>query len=70
MLYEDDAAVAVNKPAGLVSVPIEGSRGLSTQTLLSEALSAKKQRALVVHRIDRFTSGILLFAKKIGRAHV
>jgi 23S rRNA pseudouridine1911/1915/1917 synthase len=32
-------------------------------SLLSAELKLKKQRALVVHRIDRFTSGILLFAK-------
>lgn len=63
MLYEDDAVVVLNKPAGLPSVPIEGSRTESALSLLSAKLKQKRQRAFVVHRIDRFTSGILLFAK-------
>ena len=61
VLYEDDAIVAVNKPAGLASVPVRGSDAPSALSLLSAQL--KRQRAFVVHRIDRFTSGILLFAK-------
>jgi len=61
VLYEDEAIVAVNKPAGLASVPVRGSDAPSAVSLLSAQL--KRQRVLVVHRIDRFTSGILLFAK-------
>jgi 23S rRNA pseudouridine1911/1915/1917 synthase len=63
ILYEDDAVVAVNKPAGLLAVPVEGSDAPSALSLLSLDLKAHRQRALVVHRIDRFTSGVLLFAK-------
>jgi 23S rRNA pseudouridine1911/1915/1917 synthase len=62
-LYEDDAVVALNKPAGLPSVPIKGSETPSAWSLLSAELKPRRQRAFVVHRIDRFTSGILLFAK-------
>jgi 23S rRNA pseudouridine1911/1915/1917 synthase len=63
VLYQDDAVVALNKPAGLASVPVEGSDTPSAWSLLSAELKARRQRAFVVHRIDRFTSGILLFAK-------
>ena len=63
MLYEDDAVVALNKPAGLPSVPVKDSDTPSALSLLSARLKPKRQRALVVHRIDRFTSGVLLFAK-------
>jgi 23S rRNA pseudouridine1911/1915/1917 synthase len=63
VLYEDDAVVAVNKPAGLPAVPVKGSDTPSAWALLSAELRRKRQRAFVVHRIDRFTSGILLFAK-------
>ncbi len=63
ILYEDDAVVAVNKPAGLLAVPVQGSDAPSALSLLSSDLKAHRQRALVVHRIDRFTSGVLLFAK-------
>jgi len=63
ILYEDDAVVAVNKPAGLLAVPVKGSDTSSALSLLSAELKPKRQRAFVVHRIDRFTSGVLLFAK-------
>ncbi len=63
ILYEDQAAVALDKPAGLPAVPIPGARTPSALSLLAAALKPKKQSVFVVHRIDRFTSGILLFAK-------
>ena len=63
VLYEDDAVVVLDKPAGLLSVPVRGSDTPSALSLLSAELKSKRQRAFIVHRIDRFTSGILLFAK-------
>ncbi len=63
MLYEDDAVVAVNKPARIPAVPVKGSDTPSAWSLLSAELKPRRERAFVVHRIDRFTSGILLFAK-------
>jgi 23S rRNA pseudouridine1911/1915/1917 synthase len=63
VLYEDDAVIVVDKPPGLLAVPIKGSHTPSALSLLVAELKLKRQRALVVHRIDRFASGILLFAK-------
>jgi len=63
VLYEDDAVIVLNKPAGLLAVPIKGSDVASALSLLIAELKPKRQRALIVHRIDRFASGILLFAK-------
>ena len=63
VLYEDDAVVVLDKPAGLPAVPVKGSDTPSALSLLSAKLKLKRQRAFVVHRIDRFTSGVLLFAK-------
>jgi 23S rRNA pseudouridine1911/1915/1917 synthase len=63
IVYEDDAVVVVNKPAGLVAVPVPGSDSPSALSLLLHALEPRRERALVVHRIDRFASGVLLFAK-------
>jgi 23S rRNA pseudouridine1911/1915/1917 synthase len=63
VLYEDEAVIAVDKPAGLHAVPVKGSNVPSAVSIVSAALKEQRQRALVVHRIDRFTSGILLFAK-------
>src|SRR6202795_4534595 len=63
VLYEDDSVVVLDKPAGLLAVPIKGSDTPSAWSLLAEKLEPKRQKALVVHRIDRFSSGALLFAK-------
>jgi len=63
ILYEDKSLVVVNKPPGLVAVPIPGSHAPSALSILSEHLEPRRQHALIVHRIDRFASGVLLFAK-------
>ncbi len=63
VLYQDDAVVVLNKPAKLLSVPTDTGDLPSALSLLAADLEAKRQRAFVVHRIDRDTSGILLFAK-------
>jgi 23S rRNA pseudouridine1911/1915/1917 synthase len=63
VLYEDEAVVALNKPAKLLAVPADDSATPSALSLLSAELKSKRQRAFVVHRIDRYTYGILLFAK-------
>src|SRR3954447_2440763 len=65
IIYEDDAVVAVNKPAGLLAVPAPDSHAPSALSLLVHNLKPRRQRALVVHRIDRFASGVLLFAKNM-----
>ena len=57
VLYEDDAVVVLDKPAGLLAVPIKGSDTPSALSLLIARLKLKRQRVLVVHRIDRFASG-------------
>ncbi len=65
ILYEDDAIIVVNKPAGLLSVPLERAGDApSMQDLVKDHVRARgRRRALVVHRIDRDTSGLVLFAK-------
>ncbi len=63
ILYEDDAVIAVNKPAGLLAVPIPGSDAPSALSLVAQHLKPRHQSALIVHRIDRFASGVLLFVK-------
>jgi len=69
VLYEDDAVVALDKPAGLLAVPVEGSDMPSALSIVAEELKTRRERALIVHRIDRFTSGVLLFAKTDADRH-
>ena len=62
ILYEDDALIAVDKPAGLA---VHGGSGIALG--LIEQLRAARPAAPfleLVHRLDRDTSGVLLVAKK------
>ncbi len=63
VLYEDKAVIVLNKPPGLLAVPIKGSSVPSALSIVTAELKNRREQALVVHRIDRFASGILLFAK-------
>lgn len=65
ILYEDDAIIIVNKGAGLLSVATEKNEESTAFRILLNHLKKqnKNNRLYIVHRIDRETSGILLFAK-------
>lgn len=61
VLYLDDHVIAVNKSAGIPVVPLRTGKGPSLRGLLAEQLGA--ERLYVVHRIDKDTSGVVLFAR-------
>lgn len=65
LLYEDDAVVVVVKPVGLLTVATETERERTLQAALNRYLRAKgsSERIHVVHRLDRDTSGVLVFAR-------
>ncbi len=60
VLHEDHEIVIVNKPSGLLSVPGKGAH--LADCLLSRVQDAFPM-ALLVHRLDRDTSGIMVFAQ-------
>jgi len=62
LLYQDEALLVLNKPAGLLSVP---GRGEDKQDCLSARVQAHFPDALVVHRLDMATSGLLLMARGV-----
>jgi len=65
ILYEDAYLIVLDKPAGLLAVPLERrSEETSIFDQIEDHLrSHGKRKPLVVHRIDRDTSGVVLFAK-------
>lgn len=65
ILYEDDQLIVANKPAGLLAVPLaQRADAASAYDQLVEHLRPRtKRKPLVVHRIDRDTSGLVVFAK-------
>lgn len=65
ILYEDETLIVLNKPAGLLAVPLERRSGASSayEQIEDHLRPHGKRRPLVVHRIDRDTSGLVVFAK-------
>jgi 23S rRNA pseudouridine1911/1915/1917 synthase len=70
-LYEDDTLILINKPAGMLTVPLDDTgstpvtagEGASVLDLLKDRFRSHGGREpFVVHRIDRDTSGVVLFA--------
>lgn len=65
ILYEDDALIVVDKPAGLLAVPLPrpGAASSMLDEIADHLRSHRRRRPFVVHRIDRDTSGLVVFAK-------
>lgn len=68
VLFEDHDMIIVNKPSGLLSVPIPKTRTINLLEIVNQTLDKKGEKAITVHRIDRYTSGAVVFAKN-SEAH-
>ncbi len=67
VVHEDDEVVVADKAAGVFTVPAPSQRGESLAERLEHAYRARGYRAPLVravHRIDRFTSGLVAFARR------
>lgn len=67
ILHEDSAIAVIFKPEGMLSVPYPGSRSRTAVDALEDLLRkngtySKNHRPFVVHRLDRDTSGVMMFA--------
>ena len=62
IIYQDEGLIAVNKPTGLLSVP---GRGPDKQDCCLSRVTAEFPEALMVHRLDMDTSGLILFARSL-----
>lgn len=65
ILYEDDELIAINKPAGLLSIATDKEKEETAYRLMMDYVQEanKKNRVFVVHRLDKETSGVLIFSK-------
>jgi 23S rRNA pseudouridine1911/1915/1917 synthase len=59
IIFENDAFIAVNKPSGLLSIPDRLGQEISLKDILKERYDG----IYTVHRLDRDTSGVIVFAK-------
>ncbi|HEU4904158.1 MAG TPA: RluA family pseudouridine synthase [Flavisolibacter sp.] len=58
ILFQNDAFIAINKPSGLLTIPDREGKDISLKGLLKERFTD----VFTVHRLDRDTSGIVVFA--------
>jgi tRNA pseudouridine32 synthase/23S rRNA pseudouridine746 synthase/23S rRNA pseudouridine1911/1915/1917 synthase len=67
ILYEDKEILVVNKPAGLLTVGTETNKSRTACYILTDYVRKgclkSRNRVFVVHRLDQWTSGVLVFAK-------
>ena len=68
VLYEDRAIIVVEKPCGLLTIGTDRDKSRTVHTILNEYVRKgdprSRNRVYIVHRLDRETSGILVFAKR------
>lgn len=60
IIFENERFVAVNKPSGLLTIPDRHNELLNS---LYKTLKLQHEKIFIVHRLDRETSGLILFAK-------
>ena len=67
-IYEDNDIIVVEKPEGLAVIAPEGSRAKTLYDIVTAHIQRRnpRGRAAVVHRLDRDTSGVMVFAKHAG----
>lgn len=65
ILYEDGGLLVIDKPAGLLTIAAGDRRSRTALRLTADFLRSRDERSrlFLVHRLDRDTSGVLLFAK-------
>lgn len=65
IIYEDEDILAINKPFGLLSVASDKEKSSTAYRMVMDYIQEKdrKGRIFVVHRLDKETSGVLIFAK-------
>src|SRR5256885_16350514 len=59
IIFENDDFIVLNKPAGLLSIPDREGKEISLKKILQE----KYEQIFTVHRLDRDTSGLIVFAR-------
>ncbi|PWT99438.1 MAG: RNA pseudouridine synthase [Bacteroidetes bacterium] len=62
VIFENDSFVVLNKPSGMLSVPDREGKENSLKDILQEIYG----KIFTVHRLDRDTSGLIIFAKEEG----
>src|SRR5450759_1340099 len=67
IIFENERFVAINKPSGLLTIPDRHNESLNS---LYKTLQQQYEKIFIIHRLDKDTSGIILFAKDLSLIHI
>nr|NQU92301.1 RluA family pseudouridine synthase [Bacteroidota bacterium] len=72
IIYEDQDIIVIDKHAGMLSIATDSEKALTAYNMLSTHVKSQdsNNRIFIVHRLDRETSGLMLFAKSEKVQHV
>ena len=63
ILYEDRDMIVINKPCGLLSERTQKEKRKTAYQIVKDYLQRKHEHIYLVHRLDQYTSGVLMFVK-------
>ncbi len=63
IIYEDDNIIVVDKPSKILSISTNKEKNITMYHIVSNYLKNKNNKVFIIHRLDKDTSGILMFAK-------
>jgi len=65
IIYEDKNIIVIDKPSGLLSIGTDKEKNITAYKLVMEYLKQKNKnnKIFIIHRLDKDTSGVLMFAK-------
>jgi 23S rRNA pseudouridine1911/1915/1917 synthase len=72
IIYEDNDIIVINKPAGLLSISTDKEKEITAYHIVSDYIKKHNHNGIIfiVHRLDKETSGVLLFAKNEKIKHL
>jgi len=63
ILYEDDEIIVIDKPSGLVAEETNRNKDKTAYAIVKDYLTKKHEQIFLVHRLDQYTSGVMMFVK-------
>ncbi len=63
ILFQDEYLIAIDKPFGMSVAPSESDKDITVAEVITEQIGIPLDRAGIIHRLDKDTSGVLLVAK-------
>ncbi len=67
IIYEDEDMIVINKPSGLLSISTDKEKNKTAYSIIRDYLikNNKNNKIFVVHRLDKDTSGVIIYAKNL-----